>query len=148
MENFVVRAKCVSDTIEIQHVKRVPGEGFVEYVDYVYSEPVGDWSELNFSVDDRLEYTKFLDTMVYKNLEVCRKLAILTLDQTSASSVDKMNCLWYLDHTFESPSLNMRCTWQRELVKYIANVTSRQVIQTCRNADRLELYITTLRSLQ
>jgi hypothetical protein len=154
MENLVIQAKHVfdadsaTDTIEIEYVLRVPGQGFVKYTDLVYSGPVGDWTELNFSVDDRLEYTKFLDTMVYKNLDVCRKLAILTLDQTTAKKTDIMKCLWYLDPTFEPPEFNMRCSWQRDLLDYIVGETSRQVILSCRNADRIERYVTALRFLQ
>jgi hypothetical protein len=68
---FVLKATYDgSRCIQIDHEKFVPGIGWCAKSDFVYTEPVGNWTELIFKANDDVKYIDFLMTMVYKNLEV------------------------------------------------------------------------------
>lgn len=68
---FVLRAKYDGEQcIQIDHEKFVPGIGWCPKTDYVYTEPLGNWTELIFRASEDVKYIDFLTTMVYKNLEV------------------------------------------------------------------------------
>jgi hypothetical protein len=68
---FVLRAKYDgAQCIQIDHEKFVPGIGWCLKTDFVYTEPVGDWTELTFKETDTIRYRDFLHTMTRKNLEV------------------------------------------------------------------------------
>jgi hypothetical protein len=118
--------------------------------DYVYTEPIGGWTELDFNGDE-CDYVAFLNTMVYKNVDVFRKMATLLLDELLdvpyKNRIQLLNAMKILDPTFTPPWINIHCTWQQELVEKVVNKTF-DVIGTCYNIHRLERYVTVLQSLR
>jgi hypothetical protein len=118
--------------------------------DYVYTEAVGNWSELDFRGDE-CDYVAFLNTMVYKNVDVFRKMATLLLDELLdvpyKNRIQLLNAMKILDPTFTPPWINVHCTWQQDLAEKVVNKTF-DVIGTCYNKNRLERYVTVLQSLR
>jgi len=156
MTSFVLQVKYVYDVpnqvdcIEIDHYRWIPGIGNQAKKDYLYTSPLGNWNEIKFLHEDGVSYTNFLNTMVFKNIEVQRKIAKLTLDHALESGFDRtelMNAIQYLDPTFQPPVINKRCRWQRELLDEIVTNTSLHVISTCRNMRRLDRYVTVVQSI-
>jgi hypothetical protein len=151
---YVCHAKHVfdvnsqTDTVEIDYVKYVPGNGWKEHKDWIDTYPEADWTELDFSADSSVKYADFLNTMVHKNIEVARKIAKVSLDNLSTRDPKKliriMHAIEILDPTFASPDINIDCMWQRELLEHIAFNTSYRIIATCRNKKRLQKYFRTL----
>jgi hypothetical protein len=138
------------DCVEITYRKYTPENGYRTLTDYVYTKPLGNWTEIKFNSSDDVQYTNFLNTMVFKNIEVYRKLARLALSNVvnyPMYHIKIINALCILDPTFVPPIINKRCTWQRELLENIAQTTSLRVIYTCKNTYRLERYFNALQSL-
>ena len=139
------------DCIEITYSKFVSGTGVRKLTDYVYTTPLGNWTELKFNESEGVQYTNFLNTMVFKNIEVYRKLARLSLDhvlEMGSYHINLMNAIRILDPTFKPPRINTRCAWQRDLLQTIATSTSMVIIMTCRNTFRLERYFNALQALK
>ena len=63
------------DCIEITYNKFVSGFGYRIFTDYVYTTPLGNWVDIKFNEIDNVQYTNFLNTMVFKNIDVYRILA-------------------------------------------------------------------------
>lgn len=118
--------------------------------DYVYTAPVGGWTELDFEGDE-CDYVAFLNTMVYKNVDVFRRMATLMLDELLnvpyRNRIQLLNAMKILDPTFTPPWINVHCNWQQELVETIVNKTF-EIIDTSYNEKRLERYVTVLQSLR
>jgi hypothetical protein len=139
------------DCIEIVYNKFVPGYGYRKITDYVYTTPVGNWTNLKFHDCDDVQYTNFLNTMVFKNIEVYRKLAKIALYRildTPLYKINLLNAICILDPTFIPPYINKKCAWQRNLIETIISSTSIHVICTCYNIRRLERYFNVLQSLK
>ena len=141
----ILRAKYDGEqSIEILHMKWSPGVGWVKKTDFVYTTPLGNWSEIEFNRLDNVLYTDFLRTMTYGNLEVWRKLAKLALDEyQDEEPFDKsmaISSLEILDPTFIAPKANLNCRWQCEMLDHLIAVTSLHVVSTCRNVKRLKKY--------
>ena len=77
---FILRAHVNHDSqcIEVTTDRWQPGLGWHEHKDFVYTQPNGDWTNLKFMRWEQVHYIDFLKTMVQNNLEVTRKIALLT----------------------------------------------------------------------
>ena len=140
------------ECIEITHSKFIPGIGYKRIIDYVYTTPLGNWTELVFDDEENAPlYTNFLNTMVFKNIEVQRKMARLSLEYILEYPgwyrINLLNAVCILDPTFTPPWINTYCKWQCELMEEIVSSTSLMVIATCRNMDRLNKYFNSLQAL-
>ena len=114
--------------------------------DHLYTAPIGGWTELDFD-GDTCVYAAFLNTMVYKNNVVFRKMAKLYLDAIldipGAQRVQLLNAMRILDPTFSPPWVNLKCRWQCAMMDDIVD-TSYEIVSKCRNVRRLEKYVTVL----
>ena len=129
-------------TITVAYEKHIPGIGWKEHTEYLYTTPSGGWSELEFDEDSTTTYYDFLNAMVVKNIDIKRRIAKYALDQAldNGQYAKIMNTISVLDPTFEPPSFNERARWQRELLCKIATETSLVVLSTCYNEKNLERY--------
>jgi len=118
--------------------------------DYVYTEAIGGWTEFDFS-GDTCDYVAFLNTMVYKNVDVFRRMATLLLEELLdvpyKNRIQLLNAMKILDPTFTPPWINIHCAWQQSLIETIVCSTF-DIIGTCYNRNRLERYVTVLQSLR
>lgn len=133
------------DVVEITVDRWREGTGWQKHTDFIYTRPNGDWTEINFKRTDCVKYVNFLETMVEKNVEVCRKIAQTLADQIIdyqnwGEYVRLMKSLTILDPTFEVPHINLKCRWQRELLETICVDWTKMVISTCYNCVRLGDY--------
>ena len=142
---LILRASALKTCVEIKY-KDADGNNETEYL---FTDPIGNWTELDFEGDTCM-YASFLNTMVYKNVDVFRRLAHLLLDEIlevdGVCRIPLLNAMCILDPTFTPPWINVKCTWQRSLVMSIIDA-SYNLIDTCRNERRLEKYVTALQKL-
>lgn len=140
-----------TDCIELTYSKFVPGFGTKQFIEWVYTTPLGNWRELKFNEDENVSYSNFLNTMVFKNNEVHRKLAKLALERILSSDryrINLMNTIRILDPTFIPPRINLNCRWQCEFMEELVTTRSLVVIATCRNDRRLARYFNALQALE
>jgi hypothetical protein len=141
---YVFDVNSQMDIVEIEYVKYVHVNGWKVHKDWIYTYPEGDWTELNFNDISSAKYIDFLNSMVFKNLEVHRKIAKLSLDSLSKKGHKKllkaMNAIRILDSTFIPPEINLGCTWQLGLLNHIVLVTSYEIIANCKNKKHLDRY--------
>ena len=151
MHSVICARVLVNDCIEITYTKFIPGIGIKRMIDYVYSTPLGGWTELVFDGETPPLYTNFLNTMVFKNIAVYRKMAKLVLDCIlefpGLHRIQLLNAVCVLDPTFTPPWINVYCKWQCELMEEIVSSTSHMIIATCRNMNRLERYFNILQGI-
>ena len=144
---YVFDVNSQTDIVEIEYTKFIQGNGWKTHKDWVYTYPEGDWTKINFGNLSAVTYVDFLNTMVFKNLEVLRKIAKLSLDHISTKNTKKllkvMHAICILDPTFTPPEINTDCAWQLELLKHIAFTTSYEIIANCKNKKRLIRYFRT-----
>jgi hypothetical protein len=147
---YVLNVTYDGSCISLEYTRFLPGTGYTRITDFLYTVPLGNWTALQFSKHDRVDYISFLKTMVFQNLDVHRKLARLALmkyeDAEPYYKLQALNALGILDKTFYAPVINIHCTWQRELLDYMIGPTSIHVISTCRNMGRLDRYFNALQS--
>jgi len=140
---FMYDVDCENHVIEVKTDKWLTGTGWREHTDFLYTSPKGNWTELKFTTREQVRYVDFLNTMVNKNLEIARKIALLHVDRIlespnrHSSFVNLMNSIPILDPTFVPPDFNLRCRWQRELLETICNEWVKSVILTCLTYTRL-----------
>jgi hypothetical protein len=139
------------DIVEIHYIK----PNFPKKVTFVDSFPNGNWTDIKFDPDDEVLATDFLHTMVFKNLDVSRKIASLSLERIIEHTevswpnyIQTMCAMRILDPTFEPPHINLNCRWQKDLLESIVERTSRTLISTCKNADRLDRYSNALNNIR
>ena len=141
MAPIVTKALVHEDFVEIRY------DG--NHTDFIYTEPIGRWTRLDFD-GDKCDYVSFLDCMVYKNVDVYRRMATLLLDELLISChvnrIQLLNAMSILDPTFTPPWINVHCIWQQELMGTIIARTF-DVIKTCYNRKRLARYVSVLKSL-
>ena len=116
-------------------------------VDYLYTKPKGEWTQLKFAKSDRVDYADFLRTMVVLNLEVARKIAKLELSRTYVRSIRAMRFLNELDGTFSPPYVNKKSDSQMKLVEYTNRVVAWHMIDECDGVYSLIAYANKLRTL-
>jgi hypothetical protein len=139
------------EVIEIHYIK----QNDRKKVMYIDTFPLGNWNEIKFDPDDNVLVSDFLKTMVFRNIDVARVLARLALNRVVEHNdvmwkhyIQCMCAIRILDHTFVPPSININCGWQKDLLDSIVDKTSRCIIATCRNADRLERYAKALNEMK
>jgi hypothetical protein len=148
---YVVNAKSSWDVEADQNVVEIttdrwqPGIGWKKHTDFIYTRSCGNWTEIKFDRRECVKYANFLDTMVEKNIEVCRKIAyvktLLVLATGSDHDMKKISkCMTILDPTFKPPKINFKSRWQREFLEHMCNEWSIVLINTCRNHVRLLNY--------
>lgn len=145
---FVLHAHVNHDaqTIEVTTDRWQPGLGWHEHKDFLYTESKGDWIDLEFMRWEEVHYIDFLKTMVQNNLDITRKIALLTTTLVTESAyyhsnlVTLLNHLTIVDPTFVPPTFNLRCWWQRELLETMCREWIPCVISTCRNHTRLSTF--------
>jgi hypothetical protein len=115
----------------------------------VYTEPIGGWKKLDFE-GDYCKYVSFLNTMVYKNNDVYRKMARLMLEEILSvprvHRIQLLNAIKILDPTFTPPWINVHCGWQQKLVETIVNTTF-DIIDSSYSERKLCKYVTVLQSI-
>jgi hypothetical protein len=154
MTSFVKCATaCKNDTVTIQYVKYTNGIGYENKTDVLDTSPIGTWSEIK-SVSDTLRYEQFLDTMVHKTTETRRKMALVELENVlcensnTRSIIRVLNAIKILDPTFVPPVINMKCSWQKHLVKNVCEVHIPEIIKTNTSDLRLEKFFRVLQLIE
>jgi hypothetical protein len=143
MASYVKSAEYRGLSIKFTLVRYQPGTMLTEYHEYIKTRPLGNWSNILFNENDKVLFHSFLNTMVFRNNEVLRKMAFLVHDQfitNSRASLWLVDQLRVIDPTFEPGRFNLSAAWQRDLVSDICTNSAVYVISTCRNNDRLYSY--------
>ena len=142
---LILNARAREHYVEIRYINSVSRKK----TERIYTAPIGGWTRLDFEGDE-CRYASFLNTMVYKNVDVYRRMASLFLDEILevpyAHRIQLLNAMKILDPTFTPPWINVNCEWQQDLVETVVLKTF-DVIDTCYNERRLERYVTVLQSL-
>ena len=140
--------------IETMYSKLVPDEGYKTFCDYLRADPVGEWTKI-IAKDNGVRYEKFIDTMIEKNLETRQKMASIMLDNilnnvfsNIRTQIRLMNTVKIIDHTFEPPFINKRCTWQREFVATFCKEIQPDIVERCINLSRLERFFNVLKLIE
>lgn len=160
---FVLHAKYQhdvernSDGIEIGYTKFVPGMGFKRFTKWIYAEPLGGWNDLKFTPSDNVDVVDFLLTMVNvrDSLPTQREIARLCNQRWLyrvkvgyyQPYIKLLNALKILDPTFEPPLINLRCSWQREMLHDMCTIWTDRVVSTCMNSTRIFNYINALKNV-
>ena len=139
-------------TVDITYQKWLNGIGYHNHTIFLETRPQGNWTSLTFDHDSSTTVIGFLSSMVQKNLEVQRKIALLCLDTViqkyehynNTKMMHLLDNICILDPTFTPPIFNDGCGWQMDLLSDIVNNTGYRVISTCRNTKRLDRYSKTL----
>jgi len=142
---LILNARAYEHYVEIRYINSVSRKK----IERIYTEPIGGWVRLDFEGDE-CRYASFLNTMVYKNVDVFRRMATLMLDELLnvpyRNRIQLLNAMKILDPTFTPPWINVRCGWQNDLIETVI-IKTFDVIDTCYNESRLERYVTVLQSL-
>jgi hypothetical protein len=120
------------------------------YVDYMYTEPNGDWTKINCN-ERSISYMKFMDTMVKRTVEVQQKIAELTLETLLTKDYDCIRLAHsskILDPTFQPPIINMNSAWQVDFMRKFCKKYLADIIQECTNPGRLDYFINVLNMIQ
>jgi hypothetical protein len=142
-----------SDIIEIDFVRYKAGVGYEHVREHLNTKPIGDWKNIKV-VTETLRYEQFLDTMIQKTTEVRRKMALVELESVlcennnTRSIVRIMNAIKILDPTFSPPVINMKCSWQKNLIKSICVDQLPRIIETSINDARLEKFFRVLQLIE
>ena len=157
MNCFVKSATSVYDVDSKMNYIEIVYERFIKkdkkydtYVDYISTEPNGDWTMIN-STKRNILYVKFLDTMVKKTLEVQHKIAELTLENVFTQDYNYIRLAHsskILDPTFKPPIINVNSAWQVDFMKKFCKKYLLEIIQRCNNLGRLEYFINVLNIIQ
>ena len=142
---LILNARAREHYVEIRYINSVSRKK----IERIYTAPIGGWTRLDFEGDE-CRYASFLNTMVYKNVDVFRRMATLMLDELLnvpyRNRIQLLNAMKILDPTFTPPWINVHCGWQQDLVETVI-IKTFDVIDTCYNESRLERYVTVLQSL-
>lgn len=141
--------------IEVDYSQNFSGNVSNKHKDYLYTYPIGNWTTINFSDCDNMSYCDFLSTMVFRTVDVYRKMCRIKLGTIMEflepdklkTRIRIMNMTKILDPTFEPPTINLKCGWQKQLLNDICNSTSFHLISICKNTFRLERYFNILKTI-
>lgn len=155
MPSFLKEALVLTDEqrIELKYTKYVDGKGYEEFSDSFETRAVGNWTHI-LSSKVSMRYEQFLDTMLEKTTETRRVIALIELDnilcenKNIRSILRIMNAVKILDPTFNTPYINVSCGWQKKFVKNMCTDTIPEVIKTCANDRRLEIFFNVLRLIE
>lgn len=155
MVSYIDSASAAWDVENSWHVvqcsvrKFTDGIGWVTRVDYLYSRPNGNWTNVEFE-PGTMTYHDFLGGFMQQDLDVLRKKCRLVTElmNTWGNHYKVVKFLSTLDPTFTPPSINRRCKWQIDMVQDIASRTAFYVIETCTNTVRLrQFYLRVMSSM-
>lgn len=160
MSAFIKSAKVVYDVemdfgyVEIRYLSCKESKvHYREYTDYLNTEAVGKWTELDFD-NAAMGYEDFLSVMVRKTLEVRQRMASLMLDnilmdyQDDKALLELMNASKILDSSFTPPYLDMTSPWQRSFLKHFCEDVIYDIIDHCRNEYKLAKYFSVMKLLE
>ena len=153
MTSYVDSAHVIGDgKLRVDYRRTLPGTMTTLHSDFIDSYPLGSWQNLRFNRFDQVSYSDFLKTMVFNNTEVVRKIAYVAYRDLMSTEPSKYTLEWImyklriLDPTFDPPTINLNCAWQRDLLRDICTTSVPHVILTCRNHDRLHKLATVMKS--
>jgi hypothetical protein len=136
----VIRAEAYENFVTIMHQ---PG-----HIDFLHTSPVGGWNVLNFEGDE-CDYVSFLETMVFKNIEVFKKIATLRTNRIlsrKGNRIEVLEAMSVLDPTFVPPEINSNCKWQMNMVEdMVKHVYA--IITTSYSEYKLKQYSSILKQL-
>lgn len=152
MSGYISSACYVYDENNFGYVEvvfnKIVGNKTITVKEDIETWPKGDWKKINFSINDFMSYSKFLETMVHMNLVVARKIAHLKLDHVLENTYNRhvrvVKRISILDPTFTPPFLNLKCSWQRNLLWDLSDGVSHDIISKCINKQRLIKYASSL----
>ena len=159
MPSFVKEAHVFHDKltgkecVELKYTRYVEGRGYCDFAECFIAGPIGGWSDIKSS-RQCMRYEQFLDTMVEKTIETRRVMALIQLENVLCenknihSLLRIMNCVKILDPTFIPPVINIRCSWQKTLVKRMCENTLPHVIEHCTNENRLATFFIVMRLIE
>ena len=141
--------------IKVSYTQKFPGNVVNSHVDYLDTIPIGNWTTIKFNDNEYMSYCDFLNTMVYRNVDVYRKMCKMKLTSIleflepdkMKTRIRIMNMTRILDPTFEPPMINLKCGWQKQLLNDMCNSTSFHILSVCRNTYRLERYFNILKTI-
>jgi hypothetical protein len=159
MPSYVKEAHTFKDNrtnetcVEVKYMRYVEGDGYLNFTACFAAGAIGGWSDIKSS-NESMRYEMFLDTMVEKTIETRRVMALIQLENAmcennnSRSHSRIMNSVKILDPTFVPPVINMRCSWQKKLVKSLCTFTLPHVIKNSTNEKRLETFFIVMRLIE
>lgn len=159
MSSFLKRALVVHDVdsdltyVEINYLKYIAGRGYIDFVDYLNTKPLGDWTEI-VSRKQCIQYENFLDTMVASTRETCVKMATIALENILCGIVDirtyirVMNVAKILDPSFIPPFINKKSAWQRKYVETFCKETLPDIIEQTESNTRLRRAFNVLKLIE
>lgn len=159
MPSFLKEAHVFTDTnsgkecIEIKYTRYIPGEGYRDFAEFFDARPIGGWTDIK-SNKESMRYERFLDTMVEKTIATRRIMALIELENVLCennniySLLRVMNTVRILDPTFFTPFINVKCGWQKRLVKSMCLHTLPHVIEHCTDEKRLERMFNVMRLIE
>lgn len=139
--------------VELKYTRYIEGDGYVDFAECFAAKPIGGWNDIKSSRES-MRYEQFLDTMVEKTITTRRVMALIELDNVLCenkniqSLLRIMNTVKILDPTFCTPVINIRCGWQKRLVKSICLNTLPHVIEHCTNEKSLDRMFNVLRVIE
>jgi hypothetical protein len=159
MPSFLKEAHVFEDEhtgkkyVELKYTRYIEGDGYVEFADCFDARPIGGWKDIKSSKES-MRYEQFLDTMVEKTITTRRVMALIELDNVLCennnihSLLRIVNTVKILDPTFCSPVINIRCGWQKRLIKSMCLNTLPHVIEHCTNEKNLDRMFNVLRVIE
>tara|TARA_Y100000389_G_scaffold170680_1_gene177843 strand:+ start:24275 stop:24760 length:486 start_codon:yes stop_codon:yes gene_type:complete len=158
MPSFIKEAQVFTDHagrehIEIKYTRYIAGEGYKNFAECFDARPISGWINIK-SNKESIRYEKFLDTMMEKTIETLRAMATIELDNVLCdnnnihSIIRIMNSVRILDPTFTAPYINVKCGWQKRLVKSLCQYELPKVIKHCTDENRLERMFNVLRLIE
>jgi hypothetical protein len=152
MDPKVIRAEAHEHYIAVTYVNRDRRGARClyeqEHTDFIYTSPVGCWGRLIFEGDE-CDYVSFLDTMVYKNIDVYKKMAWLltrSILEGRGNRLEVLDAMSELDPTFTPPVINAWCKWQMTMVETMVRSVF-HVITTSYSKTKLRAYVNILKRL-
>lgn len=141
------------ESVELKYTRYIEGKGYVDFAECFDARPIGGWTDIKSSRES-MRYEQFLDTMVEKTLTIRRVMALIQLENLLCennniySLLRIMNTIKIIDPTFEPPIINVRCKWQKKLVRSICLHTLPHVIEFCTNEKRLDRLFNVMRLIE
>lgn len=139
--------------VAAEYTKYVPGKGYIDFIDYLNTSGLGDWTEL-VSKKQSIQYENFLASMVEPTFETKCKMATIALENITCTDVDQrtwirlMHTAKILDPTFVPPYLNMNSPWQMKFAEEFCRQTLPDVIERTLNIKRLTKLFNVLKIIE
>ena len=144
-----------------QHVINVESQESIIELDigtgkksFVYTQPKGDWTVLNFSRYDCVYEADFLRTMVKPNDDVYKRIACVELQTTLSffttlkERIKLMKCISIIDPSFKPPYINLDSKWQVDLLYKLTDEVIFDAIDNFNNPRRLMRFANILPQLR